>query len=258
MEQEQKAENIGDRLEKKNNSFDLNKFVEDLLLHLKQLEEKLLEYENVKEYRDSESINKAWVDFQLKVEALKEYCNNFSLFVGDVCKSADWEELTNLSEKLELLSQRISKFIELFSGRKQVTGEFLKKLDFIIMNEAIKNEMVSHIFDMLNRGESKEKLMIASLEFVYFLKEIESDGSLNELKELKNILITTQKEESNIYHFLEKLKEKIAEFSRAIENSSKKVEDLRKTAEELKTKVEQIVSEINKGKELFLDKVRGK
>ncbi len=258
MEQEQKPENNSDNLKKTEAPIDLNKYVEELLLHLKQLEKRVLDFENIKEYRNLDYINKTIAEFQLKIETLKNYCNNLSFQIDELCESNEWNELVQLSDKLALLGQKIAKFIELFSGRKQVNQEFLKKIDFIIMNEAIKNEMVSHIFDMLNRGESKDKLMIASLEFVYFLKEIESDETLNELKELKNLILTTQKEESNIHHFLEKLREKIEGFSKAIDSPTKKMESLKKKAEEIKVGIEKIIEDVTERNREFLDQIEGK
>ena len=258
MEQERKAEENSENLKDNDNGLDLNKYVEELLLHLKQLEKRILEFEKVKEYKDFDYVKKRRAELQFKIASLKDCCKNLSFQITEFSDSEEWKELVRLSDKLELLSQKIEKFIDLFSGRKKVNEEFLKKIDFIIMNEAIKNEMVSHIFDMLNRGESKDKVMIASLEFVYFLKEIESDETLKELKELKNLILTTQKEEANIHHFLEKLKDKIRSFSKSIESPTKRMESLKSGTDEIKSRVEKIVVDVEGQSKEVLKETEGK
>ncbi len=258
MEQEQKAGGFGENLSNTNKDVELSKYIEELLQYVKQLEKRILEFEKVKEFKNFDYIKKTIIELQLKIASLRECCKNLSFQVADIFESEEWNELVQLSDKLELLSEKVEKFMNLFSGRKQVNQEFLKKIDFIIMNEAIKNEMVSHIFDMLNRGESKDKVMIASLEFIYFLKEIESDETLNELKELKNLILTTQKEEANIYHFLERLKEKIKSFAKSIELPTKKMESLKEGVEEIKAHVEKIIDDVEERNKEFLKETEGK
>ncbi len=256
MEQEQKAEGQ-DEILNGNAELDLNRYIESLLQQVKQLEKQILEFKKFKENKNLDYVKKTIIEMQLKIASLRECCKNLSFQVAEITESDEWNDLIKLSDKLELLSEKIDKFIKLFAGRKQVNREFLKKIDFIIMNEAIKNEMVSHIFDMLNRGEPKDKLMIASLEFVYFLKEIESDETLNELKELKNLILTSQKEEANIHHFLEKLKEKVKKFSKSIETPTKKMSALQEGVEEIKARVEKIIEEVEEKSKGFLKDTEG-
>ncbi|BBB32295.1 hypothetical protein TTHT_0724 [Thermotomaculum hydrothermale] len=258
MEQEQKSEENKNDLEKESSSLNLSDYVEDILRQIKEVEKKILNFEQVKEYKSSDYINKTIADFKTKINAFSNYCKSLSFQINELAESEEWNELINLSDKLELLGQKIEQFIGLFSGRKQVNQDFLKKIDFIIMNEAIKNEMVSHIFEMLNRGESKDKLMIASLEFVYFLKEIESDETLNELKELKNLLLTTEKEEANIRHFLEKLSEKMDGFSKAVNLPVQKLQELKKTTVEIQSKLSEIVNEIEERNKEIEENLEGK
>ncbi len=256
MEQEQKSKENKEKSKKEvlENSTDIDK----MILCVQELEDRLLSLKDKRDKEDKSLLKENLLSFQLYIAHLSEYCDNFSYQMGEFIKSAEWSDLLSLSNKLQLLNETIEQFLGYFSGRKTINKEFLKKIDFIIMNEAIKNEMVSHIFDMLSRGESKEKLMVASLEFVYFLKEIESEETLKELKELKNLILTTQKEEANIYHFLDKLKDKIGDFSKTIDIPTKNLESIKRNIGEIKSVVEKLISDIQNKITEILDKIEGK
>ncbi len=230
--------NIGEKYPK------MDDVVKDILENVKKVEEGVSNLRNVKELRELDYSKKLLVELQGKTKVLRNHYFSLGERISEIVESEEWESLTGLSEKLKLLNEKISAFLELFSGRKKVNEELIKKLDYLIMNEAIKNEMASHIFDMVNRGDSKEKLMNASLEFVYFLKEIESDETLKELKHLKNFVLTAEKEEINIHHFLIKLEEKLAYFSKTVDEPMTKILSLREFADEIKKDIDRLLSHI--------------
>ncbi len=248
MEQEQQKELKEGKGEKnKENVFaEVNAFKSELLSRIKELEEKIKKFESFSIERNDEQLNKNYLLVKKQLVSLKTLCASFLERFNDLISSEEWKNLGVYPQKLEHLHKTVQKFISLFSGRKNLSEGFIKKLDFILMNEAIKNQMVNQIFEMLNRGEKKEKIMNASLEFVYFLKEIECDETLKELKEMKELIITLKKEEANIQHFLEKLNEKLLEFSNNLEIPLKKSSSLSQEFSDFKHELKRILEKIEK------------
>ncbi len=219
---------------------------------IETLEKKLKELsEIVEEFRQQKTLvldNKPCESEGLKKEIayLKTRCRTLEKDIKNIIDAPEWGDFFRVVEKLNLLTERVAKFIEMFSRRKQLSEEFLKKIDYLIMNEAIKYEMVSHIFEMLNRGESKEKIMNASLEFVYFLKEIENEETLSELKNLKDFIITSKREEANLAHFLDKLTEKLTKVGEEVAKPIEMVDELKALFQDIQGEFSSIGEELEK------------
>ena len=217
---------------------------------VEQLESKLKELSEIVEgFRQQKTLvldNTSSENEGLKKEIayLKTRCRTLEKDIKNIIDAPEWGDFFRVVEKLNLLTERISKFIEMFSHRKQISEDFLKKIDYLIMNEAIKYEMVSHIFEMLNRGETKEKIMNASLEFVYFLKEIENDETLSELKNLKDFIVTSKKEEANLSHFLDKLTEKLTKVGEEIARPIEMVDELKALFQDIQGEFSSIGEEL--------------
>ncbi len=212
---------------------DIRALVDNIVAKIDDIRREILLIGESQELREVEIIKRSMAELQSEVSSMKRQYGIFVDKLEEILESDGFNTLGSLEEKLGLLKEKVFEFLKLFKKRKDLGEDFLKKIDYLIMNEAVKNEMAGHIFDMVNRGESKDKLMNAALEFVYFLKEIESDDTLKDLKEVKEFVITINKEEINITHFLDRLNEKLKDLSVLISEPKNKIKEFKDLATEL-------------------------